>query len=86
MIVQSHIPEDKKRLKNRRQAVLGTYQDCRAFQGEGLSNAEIVDGVLRGLLMAHTTHCEADERAETEREFAVHVELFLKNLYGKSAI
>ena len=86
MVVLSHIPEDRKRLKNRRRAVLGTYQDCRVFQGEGLSNAEIVDGVLRGLLMAHTTHSEPNELEETEREFAVHVELFLRNLYGKSPI
>lgn len=86
MITQPHIPEDRKRLKNRRRAVLGTYQDCRGLQDEGLSNAEIVDSVLRGLLMAHTTHSEPNEREETEREFAAHVELFLKNLYGKSPI
>lgn len=83
MDAPSHISEDRKRLKNRRRAVLSTYQDCRAFQGEGLSNAEIVDGVLRGLLMAHTTHSEPDEREETERDFAVHVEMFLRKLDPK---
>lgn len=83
MVTQSNITEDRKRLKNRRQAVLGTYQDCRVFQGEGLSNADIVDGVLRGLLMAHTTHSEPDEREETEREFAMHVEMFLRRLDPK---
>ena len=51
-----------------------------------MSNADIVDGVLRGLLMGHTTHSEPDKREETEREFAVHVEMFLKNLYGAAPI